>query len=154
MNISNKKKHELNISNKKAYFLYSIDFEVECGIVLVGSEVKSIRAGNVTIADSFIYIKDNEVWIKNLNVARYKQSHPLDKFEENRDKKLLLNRKEIDKIGKMLLVKGTTAVALSLYVSNNRIKVKIGVGTGKKSFDKKNTIKERDMDREMRRGLV
>lgn len=78
----------------------------------------------------------------------------MDKFEENRDKKLLLNRKEIDKIGKMLLVKGTAAVALSLYVSNNRIKVKIGVGTGKKSFDKKNTIKERDMDREMRRCLV
>ncbi len=143
-----------SINNRRARYDYDFSIEIECGLVLVGSEVKSIRAGNVTIADSFIYIKDNEVWIKNLNVARYKQSHPLDKFEENRDKKLLLNRKEIDKIGKMLLVKGTAAVALSLYVSNNRIKVKIGVGTGKKSFDKKNTIKERDMDREMRRGLV
>ncbi len=143
-----------SINNRRARYDYDFSIEIECGLVLVGSEVKSIRAGNVTITDSFIYIKDNEVWIKNLNVARYKQSHPLDKFEENRDKKLLLNRKEIDKIGKMLLVKGTTAVALSLYVSNNRIKVKIGVGTGKKSFDKKNTIKERDMDREMRRGLV
>ena len=143
-----------SINNRRARYDYDFSIEIECGLVLVGSEVKSIRAGNVTIADSFIYIKDNEVWIKNLNVTRYKQSHPLDKFEENRDKKLLLNRKEIDKIGKMLLVKGTAAVALSLYVSNNRIKVKIGVGTGKKSFDKKNTIKERDMDREMRRGLV
>ena len=143
-----------SINNRRARYDYDFSIEIECGLVLVGSEVKSIRAGNVTITDSFIYIKDNEVWIKNLNVARYKQSHPLDKFEENRDKKLLLNKKEIDKIGKMLLVKGTTAVALSLYVSNNRIKVKIGVGTGKKSFDKKNTIKERDMDREMRRGLV
>ena len=143
-----------SINNRRARYDYDFSIEIECGLVLVGSEVKSIRAGNVTITDSFIYIKDNEVWIKNLNVARYKQSHPLDKIEENRDKKLLLNRKEIDKIGKMLLVKGTTAVALSLYVSNNRIKVKIGVGTGKKSFDKKNTIKERDMDREMRRGLV
>lgn len=143
-----------SINNRIARYDYDFSIEIECGLVLVGSEVKSIRAGNVTITDSFIYIKDNEVWIKNLNVARYKQSHPLDKFEENRDKKLLLNRKEIDKIGKMLLVKGTAAVALSLYVSNNRIKVKIGVGTGKKSFDKKNTIKERDMDREMRRGLV
>lgn len=143
-----------SINNRRARYDYDFSIEIECGLVLVGSEVKSIRAGNVTITDSFIYIKDNEVWIKNLNVARYKQSHPLDKFEENRDKKLLLNRKEIDKISKMLLVKGTAAVALSLYVSNNRIKVKIGVGTGKKSFDKKNTIKERDMDREMRRGLV
>ena len=143
-----------SINNRRARYDYDFSIEIECGLVLVGSEVKSIRAGNVTITDSFIYIKDNEVWIKNLNVARYKQSHPLDKFEENRDKKLLLNRKEIDKIGKMLLVKGTAAVALSLYVSNNRIKVKIGVGTGKKSFDKKNTIKERDMDREMRRCLV
>jgi SsrA-binding protein len=143
-----------SVNNRRARYDYDFSIEIECGLVLVGSEVKSIREGNVTIADSFIYIKDNEVWIKNLNVARYKQSHPLDKFEENRDKKLLLNRKEIDKIGKMLLVKGTAAVALSLYVSNNRIKVKIGVGTGKKSFDKKNTIKERDMDREMRRGLV
>ena len=143
-----------SINNRRARYDYDFSIEIECGLVLVGSEVKSIRAGNVTITDSFIYIKDNEVWIKNLNVARYKQSHPLDKFEENRDKKLLLNRKEIDKISKMLLVKGTAAVALSLYVSNNRIKVKIGVGTGKKSFDKKNTIKERDMDREMRRGRV
>ena len=143
-----------SINNRRARYDYDFSIEIECGLVLVGSEVKSIRAGNVTITDSFIYIKDNEVWIKNLNVTRYKQSHTLDKFEENRDKKLLLNRKEIDKIGKMLLVKGTAAVALSLYVSNNRIKVKIGVGTGKKSFDKKNTIKERDMDREMRRGLV
>lgn len=143
-----------SINNRRARYDYDFSIEIECGLVLVGSEVKSIRAGNVTIADSFIYIKDNEVWIKNLSVARYKQTHPLTKFDENRDKKLLLNRKEIDKIGKMLLNKGTAAVALSLYVSNNRIKVKIGVGTGKKSFDKKNTIKERDIDREMRRGLV
>ncbi len=152
--MKNNKINNLILKNKKSYFSYDISFELECGIVLLGSEVKSIRAGNVTITDSFIYMKDNEVWIKNLKVAKYMQSHPLTKFDENRDKKLLLNRKEIDKIGKMLLIKGTAAVPLNMYISNNRIKVKIGIGTGKKSYDKKNSIKERDIDREMKRGLI
>lgn len=132
-------------NNKKARYEYEILLEFDAGIVLVGNEVKSIREGNVTISDSYVYIKDGEVWIKNLKVAKYKQMHKLDTHDENRDKKLLLNRKEITKIEKRLEDKGTTAVALSIFVSHNRIKIKIGVAKGKKMWNKKNTIRDREM---------
>jgi len=142
------------INNKKAYYLYNILEEFEAGIVLVGSEVKSIRMGNVTIADSFIYLKDNEVWLKNMNVARYKSSHPLTKHEENRDKKLLLSRKEINRIERKLQDKGTTAIPLSIFLKRNRIKIKIGVATGKKLWNKREDIKKKDIEREIKRGMV
>jgi SsrA-binding protein len=140
-------------NNKKARYEYEILLEFDAGIVLVGNEVKSIREGNVTISDSYIYIKDGEVWIKNLKVAKYKQMHKLDIHDENRDKKLLLNRKEISKIEKKLEDKGTTAIALGIFVNNNRIKVKIGVGKGKKMWNKKEDIKKKDIQMEIRRNL-
>ena len=83
------------VNNRKAYFEYHVLEEYEAGIVLLGSEVKSIRQSNVTIADSFVYLKDGEVWVKNLKVARYKQTHIAEPHDENRDKKLLLTKKEI-----------------------------------------------------------
>jgi SsrA-binding protein len=142
------------VTNKKAYFNYSIESEFECGLVLVGCEVKSIRMGNVTISDSFIYIKDGEVWIKNMKVAKYSQSHPLTHHDENRDKKLLLKRKEINKIEKQLQDKGTTAIPLNIFVKSNLIKIKIGVATGKKLWNKREDIKKKDIEREMKRGMV
>jgi SsrA-binding protein len=142
------------VNNRKAYYEYQIHEEFECGVVLVGSEVKSIRMGNVTLADSFIYLKDGEVWLKNMNVARYKSSHPLTKHEENRDKKLLLSRKEINRIEKKLQDKGTTAIPLTVFIKRNRIKIKIGVGTGKKLWNKREDIKKKDIEREMKRGMV
>lgn len=142
------------INNKKAYYLYNILEEFEAGVVLVGSEVKSIRQGNVTLADSFIYLKDGEVWLKNMNVARYKSSHPLTKHDENRDKKLLLNRKEINRIERNLQDRGTTAIPLSIFIKNNRIKIKIGVATGKKLWNKREDIKKKDIEREIKRGMV
>jgi SsrA-binding protein len=120
---------------------------------LVGSEVKSVRMGNVTMMDAFIYIKDNEVWIKNLKVAPYKSAHTLDKHEENRDKKLLLNKKEITRIKRKLDDKGITAIPLGMFIKNNRIKIKIAVAKGKKNFDKRASIKERDLTREMQRNI-
>jgi SsrA-binding protein len=86
--------------------------------------------GNVTISDSFIYIKDGEVWVKNLKVARYKQAHRLEIHDENRDKKLLLTKKQIEKIGKNLQDAGITCIPLSIFVKNNKIKIKIGVAKG------------------------
>lgn len=142
------------ISNKKAYYSYNILEEFEAGVVLLGSEVKSIRMGNVTLADSFIYLKDGEVWLKNMNVARYKSSHPLTKHEENRDKKLLLSRKEINRIERKLQDKGTTAIPLSIFLKRNRIKIKIGVATGKKLWNKREDIKKKDIEREIKRNLV
>ena len=141
------------VNNRKAYFEYHVLEEFEAGIVLLGSEVKSIRMGNVTLADSFIYLKSGEVWIKNFKVARYKQTHISEKHEENREKKLLLTKNQIIKISKMMEDKGTTCVPLSVFSKNNKLKVKIGVVKGKKLYDKRQSIKERDVKREMQRGL-
>lgn len=139
--------------NRRARYEYNFIEEYEAGIVLVGSEVKSVRMGNVTMVDAFIYIKDNEVWIKNLKVAAYKSAHTLDKHEENRDKKLLLNKKEITRIKRKLDDKGITAIPLGMFIKNNRIKIKIAVAKGKKNFDKRASIKERDLTREMQRNI-
>lgn len=139
--------------NRRARYEYNFIEEYEAGIVLVGSEVKSVRMGNVTMVDAFIYIKDNEVWIKNLKVAAYKSAHTLDKHEENRDKKLLLNKKEITRIKRKLEDKGTTAIPLGMFIKHNRIKIKIAVAKGKKTWDKRETIKERDLTREMQRNI-
>jgi SsrA-binding protein len=139
--------------NRRARYEYNFIEEYDAGIVLVGSEVKSVRMGNVTMVDAFIYIKDNEVWIKNLKVAAYKSAHSLDKHEENRDKKLLLNKKEITRIKRKLEDKGTTAIPLGMFIKHNRIKIKIAVAKGKKTWDKRSTIKERDLTREMQRNI-
>lgn len=141
------------VTNRKALYEYHVLEEFEAGIVLFGSEVKSIRMGNVTLADSFIYLKSGEVWIKNFKVARYKQTHLSEKHEENRDKKLLLTKIQIVKISRMMEDKGVTCVPLSVFSKNNKLKVKVGVVKGKKLYDKRASIKERDIKREMQRGL-
>lgn len=140
-------------TNKKAYFEYSVLESFDAGIILIGNEVKSIRGNNVTIADSFVYIKNGELFIKNMKVAKYKQAHMLDKHDENREKKLLLNRKEINKIEKLIQGVGTTIIPLEVFISRNLIKIKIGVCKGKKLWNKKEDIKNRDIDRDAKREL-
>lgn len=140
-------------TNRKAHFEFQILEEFDAGIVLEGSEVKSIRKGDVTIADAFIYLKSGEVWVKNMIVARYKQTHIMIAHDEKRDKKLLLNRKEIQNIEKALGDRGTTIVALEIFIKTNKIKIRIGVAKGKKLWDKRNSIKEKDLKRELGRNL-
>lgn len=140
-------------TNRKAYYEYTVLEDFDAGIVLLGNEVKSIREGNVTILDCFAYISNGEVFVKNMKVAKYKQTHLAEKHDENRDKKLLLNKKEIIKIEKLLQDKGTTMVPLEIFTAHNRIKVKIGVVKGKKLYDKREAIKKRDLDRDIRRSL-
>jgi SsrA-binding protein len=140
-------------TNKRAYYEYSIIEEFSAGIKLVGNEVKSIRANNVVISDSFIYLKNGEVFVKNMKVSKYINSHMMDKHEENRDKKLLLNRREINKIEKLTQGVGITIIPLEILLLNNRIKVKIGVCKGKKTWNKKEDIKKRDIDRDSKREL-
>lgn len=143
----------LKITNRRAYFEFAVLEEYTAGIVLLGNEVKSIRNGDATISnDSFVYMKDGELWIKNLKIARYKQTHIAEKFDENRDKKLLLNKKEIYKIEKLLQDRGTTIVPLEVFSNKNLIKVKVGVVRGKNKFDKRETIKKRESERELRKG--
>ncbi len=141
------------VNNKKAYYEYHILEEYDAGIMLVGGEVKSIRDGNVVLNDSFIYLKDNEVWIKNLKISKYKQSHPLVAHDDNRDKKLLLTKKEISKLSKKMDESGITCIPLSIFIRKNKIKLKIGLGRGKKLWDKRQSIKDRDVKRELQRGL-
>jgi SsrA-binding protein len=141
-------------TNRKAYYEYFVLEDFDCGVVLMGSEVKSIRDGNATISDSFAYILHGEVFLKNMKVPRYKQMHKAENHDENRDKKLLLNRREISKIEKLTQDKGTTIVPLEIFTLNNRIKIKIGVVKGKKLYDKRETIKKRDMDRDIRRASI
>ena len=141
------------VKNRKAYYEYHILDEDEAGVVLMGSEVKSIRMGNVTLSDSFIYLKSGEVWIKNLKVARYAQTHISEPHNENRDKKLLLTKKEINKISRSLEDQGITCIPLTIFTKRNKLKIKIGVAKGKKLFDKRQSIKEKDMKRELQRNL-
>jgi SsrA-binding protein len=141
------------VTNRKAFYEYHVLEEYEAGIVLLGSEVKSVRQSNVTLSDSFIYLKNGEVWIKNLKIARYKQTHIAEPHDENREKKLLLTKKEIQKIGKLLEQTGNTCVPLSIFCKRNKLKIKIGVVKGKKLWDKRQSIKERDIKRDMQRSL-
>ena len=141
------------VNNRKAYFEFHVLEEFDSGIVLLGSEVKSIRLGNVTLSDSFIFLKNGEVWIKNLRVSRYKQSYYTDQHDEMREKKLLLTKTQISKISKMIQDKGITCVPLQIFIKNNKIKVKIAIAKGKKLWDKRESIKERDLKREKQRGL-
>jgi SsrA-binding protein len=138
------------IKNKKAYYDYSILEEFESGVILTGEEVKSIKNGGINIIDSFVFIKDNEVFIKNLIISRYKRNHPSSNHEENRLKKLLLNKVQIFRLKKELQIKGVSCVPLLLYDLNNKIKVKIGIVKGKKEYDKRNDIKKREQQREIK----
>lgn len=143
----------MKITNRKAYFEYSVIEEFSCGIKLLGNEVKSIRNGDITLNDSFVFLRNGEVFAKNMKVSKYKQAHMLDKHDENREKKLLLKRKEIDKIEKLIQAVGTTIIPLEVFILNNLIKVKIGVCKGKKLWNKKEDIKKRDIDRDTKREL-
>lgn len=141
------------VKNKKAYFEYTISEEFDAGIMLTGGEVKSVRGGNISMNDSFVYIKDNGVYIKNFKISKYDRSHPSVSHDDNRDKKLLLTKKQIEKIRKFLNTTGNTCVPLKTFDSNNKVKVKIGLAKGKKLYDKRNSLKEKDLKREIDRNI-
>jgi SsrA-binding protein len=138
------------IVNKKAYFEFHILKEFEAGIQLFGSEVKSLRNGNGNIGDGYCYVWNNEVFVKNLYISKYEESSYMN-HEERRDRKLLLHKKEIKDIIKLIQDNGTTVIPLELFVRKSRFKVKIGVAKGKKLWDKRQTIKERESKREIER---
>ena len=138
------------IVNKKAYFEFHILKEFEAGIQLFGSEVKSLRNGNANIGDGYCYVWNNEVFIKSLYISKYEESSYMN-HEERRDRKLLLHKKEIREITKLTQDNGTTVIPLELFVRKGRFKVKIGVAKGKKLWDKRQTIKERESKREIER---
>ena len=135
--------------NRKAYFEYDIIKEYTAGIVLLGSEVKSIRVCRSSINESFIYVSKGECFIKGVHISRINGAL----HEENKDRKLLLNKKEIENINSQIKEKGVTAIPIELFIKNGKIKVKIGIGKGKKLYNKKESIKEKDIKRQIHREL-
>ncbi len=141
---------KLIASNKKARHNYHIDDEYEAGIVLVGSEVKSIREGRVSFQDSYADIKRGEVFLRQLHISPYKYAYNAN-HEAMRTRKLLLHNYEIRKLIGKIKEKGYTLVPLKIYFKNDKIKVLIGLGKGKKLYDKRETIKQRDVKRDLDR---
>jgi SsrA-binding protein len=138
--------------NRKAYFEYFILKEYTAGISLLGSEVKSLRAGEANIKDSYAHIVDNEIFIKNMFISKFKNAS-INNHEELRERKLLLKKKEIKIIEEQIKIKGNTIIPLEIFILNNKFKVKLGVARGKKLYDKKNSIREKDIKLETQREL-
>lgn len=145
-----KKTETKKAENRKAHFDYTFIEEFVSGIVLHGCEIKSIRSGNVSINESYCYIKDNEVFIKNMHISVYDKSN--DKIDPLRERKLLLTKKEIRKLKKGVSENGMTIVPTFLYINDKGIaKLKIVLAKGKHTYDKRQSIKERDIDRQAKR---
>lgn len=141
-------------NNKKAGFEYFLLDKYEAGIVLFGSEVKSIREGGVSLDQSFIFVQNGEIFLKNCYIKPYDKTTCYAP-DIRRDRKLLLNKQEIIKLETKVKTKGLTVVPLKVFISNkNLIKVDIALAQGKHTYDKKNTIKQRDVDREVKRQLA
>lgn len=141
------------IKNRSAYHEYFIDAKYEAGMVLAGTEVKSVRGGKVSFNDSYCHLYNGEVWIKSLHIAQYSHGN-LNNHTALGDRKLLLHKKEIRKIETKLKEKGYTLIPLRMYFNeNNFVKVEIGLAKGKKLHDKRETIKQKDVEREMKRYI-
>ena len=138
--------------NKKAGFEYHLTDKYEAGIVLKGSEVKSIREGKVNIKGSYIKFIDNELYIIGMHIGDYSHSDTLT-HENIADRKLLLHRKEINTIGEMTTQKGKTLIPMSLYFKRDLVKLKFAVGTGKKKWDKRHAKMEQDVKRQLDREV-
>ena len=146
-----KKEHRIEIKNKKASFDYEFLETYEAGIVLVGTEIKSIRMGKVSLVDSFCYFVGNELFVKGMNVAKYFWGS-WGQHEPMRDRKLLLTKKELRQLHQAVKEKGLTIVAVKLFINDEGFaKLVIALARGKKVFDKRATIKEKDIRREMER---
>ena len=139
--------YKLIQKNKKAYFDYYIEKEIEAGIVLTGTEIKSVRNGSANLKDSYAKIKKDEIYIINMFIAKY-DNGSYNNQDERRTRKLLLHKKEIKRLEEYSNKEGYTLVPLELYFKNNKAKIKLGVAKGKHNYDKRQAIKERELLRE------
>jgi SsrA-binding protein len=138
--------------NPTAYHNYSIESKLEAGIVLTGTEIKSIRNGKVNIKDTYINIKNGEVWIYGMHISPYEFGNIFNK-DPLRNRKLLLNRREINKLIGLVQQKGMSLIPISLYWSENKVKVEVGIGKGKKLYDKRQDIAKKDAERRMQQAM-
>ena len=139
-------------SNRRAFFNYEILERYEAGIVLTGTEIKSVRAGKIDLSDAYARVRDGEMWLHNTYIAPY---DPASQFnhEPRRLRKLLMHRDEIGKLESEVAEKGLTLVALRVYIKRHVAKVELGLARGKRQYDKRQAIINRDMDREARRAV-
>lgn len=142
----------IEIKNKKAYFDYFIEEEIECGIVLKGTEIKSIRNGDANIKDCYAIIRNNEVFLLNMFIGKY-ENGSIFNHDERRTRKLLLNKREILKLRDKLEISGYTLVPIKLYFKGNKAKISLGIAKGKKNYDKRESIKEKDIKRDIEKAL-
>lgn len=142
----------MEILNRKAKYNYHIFETVEAGIVLTGTEIKSLRAGKANIKDSYARIKNNEIFLINMHISSYENGNIFN-HDETRERKLLLHKKEILKFRDKIKLEGYTLVPLKVYLKNGRAKVLIGLAKGKKNYDKREDIKKRDIERSIRARL-
>lgn len=142
----------IEIKNKKALFDYTIEDTYEAGIVLTGTEIKSIRDGKANLKDSYAIIKNGEVFLLNMHISHYDKGNIFN-HEETRTRKLLLNKREILKIRDKIEIKGYTLVPIKLYFSKNKAKILLGIGKGKKVYDKRESLKAKDINREIKKNL-
>ena len=140
-------------TNRQARFNYFISDTFEAGIVLVGSEVKSIREGRVNLNDSYIKIMNAQAFLVGMHISPYSHIENINTFEPTKSRKLLLHKQEIGKLVGLISRKGHTCVPLSIYFKRGIVKVEIGIGKGKKEHDKRDSIKKKDQDKEMKQAL-
>ncbi|MGM9876091.1 MAG: SsrA-binding protein SmpB [Bacilli bacterium] len=142
----------MEILNRKARYDYVIEDTYEAGIVLTGTEIKSVRQGKVNIKDSYAIIRNDEIYLLNTHISIYEEGNRFN-HEEDRTRKLLLHKREILKLKNKLELEGYTLIPLRFYFVKNKCKVEIGVCKGKKNYDKKESIKERDIQRELEKDF-
>jgi len=140
-------------TNRKARHDYHIDDTFEAGMVLTGTEIKSVRAGHVTLRDSYATVKEGELWLLNVHIAPYDQGTYAN-HEPRRPRKLLMHRREINRITGKLQEKGFTLIPLRLYLKNNLAKVELGLARGKKQYDKRDALRQRETRREIDRAVA
>jgi SsrA-binding protein len=147
--VAREEREPLIVKNRRAHFDYEIEERYEAGLALAGSEVKSMRAGKVDVSDAYVAVERGEAWLRQMFVAPFEQANAFP-HEPRRARKLLLNAREIEQIHQALARAGCTAVPLRLYFKNGRVKVEVGVGKGKKTYDKRAAIAKRDAERDAR----
>ena len=138
----------MEILNRKARHNYFVEEEYECGIVLKGTEIKSIRGGSCNIGDSYAHIRRGELFVLNMFIGAYKEGNIFN-HNETRTRKLLMHKKEIMKLDNKVKLEGYTLIPLKLYLKDNKAKVLLGLCKGKKDYDKRETLKDRDRQREI-----
>lgn len=148
----NKEEIKILATNRKAYFNYEILEKFEAGIVLTGTEIKSLRQGKVSLVDSFAHSENNEIFLLEMNISHYDQGNRFN-HEPKRKRKLLLHKHEIKRLCGKIREKGLSLVPLKIYLKKGLAKIELALSKGKKSYDKKETIKNRDVERETRRML-